>query len=130
MKPFARVLSGLALVCMTSLSAAQDYPNKPIRLIVPFPPGGGTDTLTRMIGSAISQDAGWNIVVENKPGANATIAANYVARAKPDGYTLVMSQTSVMAVNPRLYKNVGFDPLKDFVPISQITSAPLVLVSR
>lgn len=70
------------------------------------------------------------MVVENRSGAGGNVGTAQVSRAKPDGYTLVMSQTSVMAVNPRLYKNVGFDPLKDFVPISQITSAPLVLVSR
>ncbi|CAO3992657.1 Bug family tripartite tricarboxylate transporter substrate binding protein [Achromobacter mucicolens] len=107
-----------------------DYPKQAITVVSPFPPGGGNDGVARLIAQELGAITGQSVVVENRSGAGGNVGTAQVSRAKPDGYTLVMSQTSVMAVNPRLYKNVGFDPLKDFVPISQITSAPLVLVSR
>ncbi|MCZ8410850.1 tripartite tricarboxylate transporter substrate binding protein [Achromobacter dolens] len=107
-----------------------DYPKQPITVVSPFPPGGGNDGVARLLAQELGAITGQSVVVENRSGAGGNVGTSQVSRAKPDGYTLVMSQTSVMAVNPRLYKNVGFDPLKDFVPISQITSAPLVLVAR
>ena len=107
-----------------------DYPKQAITVVSPFPPGGGNDGVARLIAQELGTITGQSVVVENRSGAGGNVGTAQVSRAKPDGYTLVMSQTSVMAVNPRLYKNVGFDPLKDFVPISQITSAPLVLVAR
>jgi tripartite-type tricarboxylate transporter receptor subunit TctC len=107
-----------------------DYPKQAITIVSPFPPGGGNDNVARLIAQELGAITGQSVVVENRSGAGGNVGTAQVSRAKPDGYTLVMSQTSVMAVNPRVYKNVGFDPIKDFVPISQITSAPLVLVTR
>src|SRR5687768_1681699 len=94
---------------------AQDaYPNKPIRLIVPFPPAGGTDVLSRAISSAIVAETKWNIVVDNKPGAGGNIGLDAAAKSPPDGYTIAMGQTANLAVNPALYTKMPFDPLKDF----------------
>ncbi|AYD67362.1 MAG TPA: ABC transporter substrate-binding protein [Achromobacter sp.] len=113
-----------------TLKAPADYPKQAITVVSPFPPGGGNDNVARLIAQELGAITGQSVVVENRSGAGGNVGTAQVSRAKPDGYTLVMSQTSVMAVNPRLYKNVGFDPVKDFTPISQITSAPLVLVAR
>ncbi|MFD4836251.1 Bug family tripartite tricarboxylate transporter substrate binding protein [Achromobacter sp. NPDC058515] len=125
----AGLLWGVAAHAQAPASLA-DYPKQAITVVSPFPPGGGNDGVARLIAQELGAITGQSVVVENRSGAGGNVGTAQVARAKPDGYTLVMSQTSVMAVNPRLYKNVGFDPLKDFAPISQITSAPLVLVSR
>ena len=142
MKPTPRsavrriLLGGAAALAATltlgapALAQNTDFPTKPLRFVVPYPPGGPLDTMARMLAEKVRGSLGQPVVVENRSGAGGNVGTSQVSRAKPDGYTLVMSQTSVMAVNPRLYKNVGFDPLKDFVPISQITSAPLVLVAR
>jgi len=128
MKQIARVLSGLALVCVTSLSAAQDYPNKPIRLIVPFPPGGGTDQLAREAAIKVSSNTGWNIVAENRPGSGGNIGVDVVAKSAPDGYSLVLGQTSNLAINPTLYAKLPYDPEKDLTAIGLVADAPLVIV--
>jgi len=129
----AAALAGLlwgTVVHAQALAPLPDYPKQAITVVSPFPPGGGNDGVARLIAQELGAITGQSVVVENRSGAGGNVGTAQVARAKPDGYTLVMSQTSVMAVNPRLYKNVGFDPVKDFTPISQITSAPLVLVAR
>jgi tripartite-type tricarboxylate transporter receptor subunit TctC len=119
----------LALLALPGIAAAQsDYPAKPIKLIVPFPPAGGTDTLSRAIAQAIANDTKWVIVVENKPGAGGNIGLDAAAKSPPDGYTIAMGQTSNLAVNPALYSNLPFDPLKDFAPIALISSQPLIVV--
>ena len=115
-----------AFACLGVL--AQDYPNKPIKLVVPFPPAGGTDTLSRAIAQSISTNTKWTIVVENKPGAGGNIGLDATAKSPPDGYTLAMGQTSNLAVNPTLYSNLPFDPVKDFAPIALISSQPLIVV--
>ncbi|MDC6160972.1 tripartite tricarboxylate transporter substrate binding protein [Achromobacter xylosoxidans] len=128
MKPFARLLSGLALVCMTSLGAAQGYPDKPIRLIVPFPPGGGTDVLAREAAIKVAGNTGWNIVTENRPGSGGNIGVDAVAKSAPDGYSLVLGQTSNLAINPTLYAKLPYDPEKDLTAIGLVADAPLVIV--
>ena len=110
-------------------AAAQDgYPTKPIRLVVPFPPAGGTDVLSRAIAQSIGANTRWTIVVDNKPGAGGNIGLDATAKAPPDGYTIAMGQTANLAVNPALYSSMPFDPLKDFAPIALISSQPLILV--
>jgi tripartite-type tricarboxylate transporter receptor subunit TctC len=128
MKVIARVLSGLALVCVAGLSAAQGYPDKPIRLIVPFPPGGGTDVLAREAALKVAKNTGWNIVTENRPGSGGNIGVDTVAKSAADGYSLVLGQTSNLAINPTLYAKLPYDPEKDLTAIGLIADAPLVLV--
>ena len=134
---FSYGLISLSLIAGASHAAAKDealpaqssgYPKQTITLISPFPPGGGNDNIARLLASQLSTQLGQTVIVDNKAGAGGNVGTALVARAKPDGYTLVLSQNSVMAVNPALYKNVGFNPLKDFTPISQITTAPLAFV--
>ena len=129
---------GLALAAgVTALSfavaptiAAAAYPEKPISLIVPFPAGSGTDSVGRIFAEELSKELGQPIVVENKPGANATIAANYVARAKPDGYTLFVTTNTSHSAAPWLMKNVSYDPVKDFTPIARGGNLPFILVTN
>ena len=123
----AALISGAALMAAPATHAA-DYPNKPITLIVPFPAGAGTDAVGRIFGSELSAILGQQIVVENKPGANATIAASYVARAKPDGYTLFVTTNTSHSAAPWLMKNVPYDPVKDFTPIARGGNLPFILV--
>ena len=128
MKVVVRALSGLALVCATGLSLAQGYPNKPIRLVVPFPPGGGTDVLAREAAVKVASNTGWNIVTENRPGSGGNIGVDTVAKSDPDGYSLVLGQTSNLAINPTLYPKLPYHPEKDLAAVSLVASAPLVLV--
>ena len=123
MKQIARVLSALALACVSSLGAAQDYPNKPIRLIVPFPPGGGTDVLAREAAIKVAGNTGWNIVTENRPGSGGNIGVDAVAKSAPDGYSLVLGQTSNLAINPTLYAKLPYDPEKDLTAIGLVADA-------
>lgn len=122
----AALLGGASLLALPAAHAA-DYPNKPITLIVPFPAGSGTDAVGRIFGAELSTILGQQIVVENKPGANATIAASYVARAKPDGYTLFVTTNTSHSAAPWLMKNIPYDPVKDFTPISNLVTSPNIL---
>jgi tripartite-type tricarboxylate transporter receptor subunit TctC len=121
------MLVAAALVLATGTAAA-GYPEKPIRLIVPFPPGGGTDATARIVGDAMSGSLGQQIVVENKPGAGGNIALETVAKAPPDGYTLLFGFSTTLTVNPSLYKSMPVDVQKDFVPISTLVSAQYILL--
>ncbi|MCH4589985.1 Bug family tripartite tricarboxylate transporter substrate binding protein, partial [Achromobacter xylosoxidans] len=123
----AALLGGASLLALPAAHAA-DYPNKPITLIVPFPAGSGTDAVGRIFGAELSTILGQQIVVENKPGANATIAASYVARAKPDGYTLFVTTNTSHSAAPWLMKNIPYDPVKDFTPIARGGNLPFILV--
>ncbi|MCY1203620.1 MAG: Bug family tripartite tricarboxylate transporter substrate binding protein [Achromobacter veterisilvae] len=123
-----KTLLAATLVLGCAAANAADMGNAPITLISPFPPGGGTDTLTRMIGSAIGQDKGWNIVVENKPGAGGNLALDATARARPDGHTLVMAQTDNIVLNPWLYNKLSYDTFKDFKPVGPVATSPSVFV--
>jgi tripartite-type tricarboxylate transporter receptor subunit TctC len=117
------------LLFASCAAVAQDsYPDKPIKLIVPFPPAGGTDVLSRSVAQSITTANGWTFVVENRPGAGGNIGLEAAARAPADGYTIAMGQTSNLAVNPALYSKMNFDPLKDFAPIALVSSQPLILV--
>ncbi|WP_353171487.1 Bug family tripartite tricarboxylate transporter substrate binding protein [Paracandidimonas soli] len=109
-------------------AAAQSYPERPIRLIVPFPPGGGTDSIAREAANKVASTNGWNIVTENRPGAGGNLGIDAVAKAPADGYTIGLGQTSNLAINPTLYSSLPYDPETDLVPIGQVASAPLVLV--
>ncbi|MBM3357587.1 MAG: tripartite tricarboxylate transporter substrate binding protein [Betaproteobacteria bacterium] len=103
------------------------YPNKPIRFIVPFPPGGGTDILARRVTTMMTDTLGWSVVVDNRPGAGGTLGIGLAAKASPDGYTLVIGQTSNLAIGPGLYGKLPYDALKDFTPITLISAVPIVL---
>lgn len=129
MKPLSRILFTLLLAAMPLASHAADpYPARPIRLIVPFPPAGGTDIMSRLVANKLAEMTSWSIVVENHPGAGGNIGVSLAAKAPNDGYTIVMGQTSNLAINPTLYKHLPYEPAKDFSPITTIASAPLVLV--
>ena len=107
--------------------AQANWPTKPIRLIVPFPAGGGTDIIARELRNKMS-GTGWNIVVDNKPGSGGNIGVDAAVKAPPDGYTLVLGQTSNLAINPSLYSKLPYDPRKDLTAISTVASSPLVMV--
>jgi len=129
-RALVRTACALALAALApAATLAQDaYPNKPIRLVVPFPPAGGTDVLSRAIAHAIQLNTKWTIVVDNKPGAGGNIGLDAAAKSSPDGYTIAMGQTANLAVNPALYSSMPYDPLKDFAPIALVSSQPLILV--
>ena len=118
-----------ALALTAAGAAAQAYPQRPIRLVVPFPPGGPTDLLARAVAPKLSEQLGQPVTIDNKPGASGLIGAEMVARAAPDGYTL-LANASIHVINPSLYKKTAFDAIRDFAPISQIADVPLVLVTN
>ncbi len=118
----------VAAVLFAAPSAAQDFPNRPITLVVPFPAGGGNDALARVVADKMSKPLGQQVVVENRSGAGGTIGTRAVAKAHPDGYTILLSYTGTLAINPSLYPNAGYDPRKDFEPIGLIALLPSVLV--
>ncbi len=107
---------------------AQDYPNRPIRIVVPFSAGGGVDTLARMVVQRLNETWGQPAIVENRLGAAGTIGSRFVAKSPPDGYTLLMATTSTHGISPHLYRNVPYDPVNDFVAVSLVVWAPNVLV--
>jgi tripartite-type tricarboxylate transporter receptor subunit TctC len=111
-------------------ATAQSYPAGPIRLIVPFPPGGGTDVLSRLLANKISVATGWTFVIDNRPGAGGNIGIDAVAKAKADGQTLGMGQTSNLAINPTLYPKLPYDAARDFAPVMLVASQPNLLVVR
>jgi tripartite-type tricarboxylate transporter receptor subunit TctC len=117
----------LALCSAAAGVLAQPYPSKPIHIVVGFPPGGGNDIIARLIGAKMQDAWGQPVVIDNKPGANSIIAAEFVAKSAPDGYTLLVNATGGMSVNPVVYAKLPYDSLKDFVPISMVGSFPLVL---
>jgi len=128
MKKARATIWTFVLFCAATAAWAQTYPAKPIRMVVGFPPGGGNDIIARMIGAKMQETWGQPVLIDNKPGANSIIAAEYVAKSAPDGYTLLVNATGGMSVNPVLYAKLPYDSLKDFVPISMVGVFPLVLV--
>jgi tripartite-type tricarboxylate transporter receptor subunit TctC len=118
-----------AVLCSSILSAfAQDYPSRPIRIIVPFPPGAGTDIVGRAIAQSLSDAWKQSVIVDNRPGAGGTIAGELVARGNPDGYTLMLGNVSTLAIAKALNPRLAYDPLKDFAPITLITASENVIV--
>ncbi len=120
-------LAALASLVLAGPAAAQAWPDRPIRLVVGFAPGGFTDVLARLLGQQLAQRLGQPVVVENKPGAAGTLGADLVAKAKPDGYTLLLGHSNSNAVAPALYPKLPYDVLRDFTPITRIATTPLLL---
>ena len=131
---FGLAAAGLGLGVGQPLSAEGDaaaaFPARPIRIVVGFGPGGGNDILARLLAQKLSERLGQPAVVENKPGAGARLATEFVAKAAPDGYTLLVGATGAMTINPAVYSQLRYDPLRDFVPISMLASFPLLLCVR
>ncbi len=119
-------LAGLAVI--SSAAFSQTYPVRPIRMIVPFPAGGGSDTMGRVVGQKLSASLGQQIVVENRPGAGGSIGAEMAAKAAPDGYTLLLGSTSEIAQYPNVNPKIAYNPQRDFAPVSLVGNVPLVLV--
>jgi len=122
------VLLAVALTGMPQVARADDYPSRAVNLIVPFPPGGSTTVMARNVADKLSAALGQQIVVENRGGAGGTLGTRFVAKAPPDGYTILLSYTATMAIAPAMNANAGYDPHKDFTPIGMIGFAPNVLV--
>ena len=128
MKRWISLLSSAALAAAIPLAGfAQTYPSKPIRFIAPFPPGGSSDVLARYLGQRLTEGLGQPLVIENHPGASGNIGHQLAARSPGDGYTLLISSSSILCNNPYLFRNLGFDPVADFAPISMVASAGQVL---
>ncbi|MSQ57378.1 MAG: tripartite tricarboxylate transporter substrate binding protein [Limnohabitans sp.] len=127
---FCRFACVLFLMHVSTLSYAADYPTKPIRLIVPFPPGGAGDIVARPLALAMSQLLKQTVFIENKVGASALIGADAVAKSTPDGYTLALVDSAAMVINPAIYKNLPYRPVEDFTPISMVASSPFMIVTH
>jgi len=121
------VLLAVGLGCA---AAGQDYPTRPISLIVPYPPGGGVDAMARIVGEKLSAALGQQVVVDNRAGGAGNIGTRAVARAAADGYTLLLGHTGTISINPSLYANAGYDPRKDFSGIGLIASMPVALIAH
>jgi tripartite-type tricarboxylate transporter receptor subunit TctC len=122
----AAVLAALALA---GNAGAQTYPSKPIRLIVPFPPGGGTDSVSRVVAAELQKSTGWTVVVENKAGAGGMIGLQEAARARNDGYDMVMGQVDNMVIAPAVQRTGALDPVKDLTPVIQVASSPFLFMA-
>ncbi|HET9652806.1 MAG TPA: tripartite tricarboxylate transporter substrate binding protein [Usitatibacter sp.] len=123
-----RAIAFLLCLAATAVFAAADYPNKPIKLIVPFAPGGGNDAVARTIAQKISAGLGQQVVVDNRAGAGGVVGAELAAKSPADGYTLFLGGVGSHAINPNLHRDLPYDPVKDFAPVCLIASAPLILV--
>lgn len=127
-----KILAALSLAASALLAlpaAAQGYPDKPVRMILPFPPGGSADFIARLLAEQLRGKAGQPFIVENKPGASGNLATAYVAKSPDDGYTLLVGVTGAMAINPTLYRDLDYVPEKDFAAVSMIAQAPVVIVA-
>ena len=119
----------LALFALTSFAVAQSYPNRSITLIVPFAPGGPADVLGRLIAQKLSEELGQQVIVDNRSGANTIVGAQAVARAKPDGYTLLLAIDGTLVMNPFLYTKLPYDPFKDFEPVTLVAAVPSAITA-
>jgi tripartite-type tricarboxylate transporter receptor subunit TctC len=124
-----RTLVAIAAATFATGAFAQAWPAKPIRVVVPFPPGGGTDIIARETSQRVAAATGWTFVIDNKPGAGGNLGVDAVAKSPADGYTLVIGQTSNLAINPTLYARMPYDSQKDLAPIVLLANAPLVMVT-
>jgi len=125
-----RRLFAIAAVLAAASVHAQNYPTRPIKLVVPFPPAGGTDIMARVVAQKVSETTKWTVVIDNRPGAGGNIGVDATAKAAPDGYTIVMGQTSNLAINPTLFKDLPYDPVKDLVPVVLVGSGPIAIAVR
>jgi tripartite-type tricarboxylate transporter receptor subunit TctC len=126
-----RIFSSVAVaaaLATSGLASAQGYPAKPIHFIVPYPAGGPLDTVARLLGQKVAESVRQPVIVENKPGAGGNIGADQVAKSAPDGYTILMGAVATHAINPTLYANIPYDPVKDCAPVTQVATTPNVLV--
>ncbi len=128
MPPTIRLIAAIALASLATLAQAQAWPSKPIKWVVPFAPGGTTDILARTVGEKLALALGQPVIIENKPGAGGSVGAEYTAKAAPDGYTIMGGTISTHAINASLYKDLPYDPVKDFVAITLIARVPNMLV--
>ncbi len=126
----AGALLALASLLASPASAADDYPSRPIRIVVPYAVGGATDLITRVVAQSLSQSLGVSVVVENRAGGGGTLATKAVSLAEPDGYTLLTATNGPFAIGPAVYPNVGYDPIRSFAPIAYLAGAPDLLVVR
>ncbi|WP_342129230.1 tripartite tricarboxylate transporter substrate binding protein [Hydrogenophaga sp. OTU3427] len=124
-----RALVALVAFAASAAAHAQAYPNRPIRVVVPFPAGGGTDIIAREVTQKVTSTTGWTFVVDNKPGAGGNLGVEAAAKSPADGYTIVLGQTSNLAINPTLYAKMPYDSVKDLAPIMVVANAPLVMVT-
>ena len=119
----------LLFACGTAAPCfAQQWPTKPVRIIVPFPPGQAADIITRIVAERLTQPIGQQVIVDNRPGAGAAVGTELAAKSAPDGYTLLAGGSAALAINPHLYKKLGYDTLRDFAPVSQLVAIPMVFV--
>jgi len=123
-------LLGLILLFAAPLAGAQEYPNKPIRMLVPFAPGGAVDTAARILAQKMDERIGWKFIIENRPGGNGFIATTAVAKSPADGYTLLVAHTGEFAVNPALFDNVPYELERDFVAITMVSDAPMLYLAN
>jgi tripartite-type tricarboxylate transporter receptor subunit TctC len=131
MKILSRVALAALCLCLFSRAPALaqvEYPTRPIRIVVGFTPGGGNDIIARIFGQKLSESLGQPVIIENKPGAGAILATEYVARSAPDGYTLLVGASGAMVINPAVYEKLSYDTMRDFKPVSELGSFPLILI--
>src|SRR5690349_8327533 len=127
----AKVVVSIVLVAFFISAGAvfaQPYPAKPVRLVVPFPPGGPADSVARVLAQKLNESLGQQVVVDNRPGATGTIGAGIVAKSPPDGYTLLLGTSNEIAMSPGLFDKLPYDPTKDFTPVSNVINFPNILV--
>ncbi|MGE4337583.1 MAG: Bug family tripartite tricarboxylate transporter substrate binding protein [Pigmentiphaga sp.] len=132
---YRRVITGLVVsLALAGVASAQgdarEYPDRPIRIIVPYAPGGGTDFTARLLAKKLSENVGQPVIVDNRPGAATNIGASALVQAEPDGYTLLLSAASTYAINPNLHKEVPYDVFRDFAPVARVALLPLLLVAN
>jgi tripartite-type tricarboxylate transporter receptor subunit TctC len=129
MRLLARALLAFAALTVTAAALGQSYPSRPVRIIVPYPPGGTVDVVARIVAQGLGTQLGQSVLVENRAGANGTLGSDYVAKAAPDGHTLLV-QASIFVINPLFLPNVPYDVQRDFTPVSNIGSVPLLVVAN
>lgn len=126
---FRPLASALAIGLLATAAQAQTYPDKPVRMVIPFPPGGGTDILGRLVAQKLTEANKWTIVPDNKAGAGGTLGITEAAKGKPDGYDMVMGQKDNLVVGPWLYKSLPWNPVKDFTPVAHVAWSPVIIAT-